>query len=467
MSISTIVLCAGEGTRMKSTQSKVLHDLCGKALCFYALKSALELSTDDVVAVLGSRGDVVRQEIEKLFGGRVKFVEQREQLGTGHAIQQALLQWKGTSSTIMVTYGDAPLMQTETLSRLISSQREHRSHVAVLTSAAQDPFGYGRVIRDDSGRICAIIEEQDASLEQKKVRQVNAGAYAFDGEFLRSAIGDIPKSKKGEFYLTDMISLAYSSDVKGAGVSSVDTEWENIAGVNDQQQLAEARAVMQQRINISWMKQGVSMIDPNASYIDFDVELSGGVVVEPGVYLKGKTSIGTESSIGTGSVITNTHIGSRSSVLPYSVCEEAYIGDDARVGPFCHLRKDTRVESSARVGNFVELKNTTLKNGAKANHLAYLGDAEIGERTNVGAGTITCNYDGFTKSKTLLGDGVFIGSNSTLVAPLEIANGAYVAAGSTIVGNVPKNALALGRARQHNKENYAQGLRERLQARKK
>lgn len=465
MSISTIVLCAGEGTRMKGVKSKMLHELCGRPLCFYALEAALAVSSDDVVAVLGSRGDQVQREIKKFFGDKVKIVWQTEQLGTAHAVQQALLQWQSSSSTILVSYGDAPLMTAEALGNLHKTQIESQAKIALLSSVAENPFGYGRIVRDDVGDICGIVEENDCNQDQKLVKVINAGMYAFEAEFLRTAINQIPKSKKGEFYLTDIVAAAYGSNGNQPAVVAIDSAWQDIAGVNDRKQLAEARKVMQGRILDSWMRLGVTVIDPRSTSVDYGVALEEDVILESGVCLRGTTKIGRGAQIGAGSVLFDTHIGVDAVVLPYCVCEEAQVDAQAKIGPFSHLRKNAHVESHAHVGNFVELKNTTLKTGAKANHLAYLGDAEIGANSNVGAGTITCNYDGFAKHKTVLGDGVFIGSNATLVAPISIGDGAYIGAGSTIVQEVPKNALAIGRGRQETKLDYADGLKRRLKSR--
>lgn len=462
MTVSTIVLCAGEGTRMKGQKSKLLHEICGLPLCMYALQAAVDASDGAVVAVLGSRGDSVQKEIEKHFGERITFVWQREQKGTAHAVQQALAAWKDESDTIMVSYGDVPLMTNKELIELQQAQKKAGALVAILTATGENPFGYGRIVRNDAGLISAIVEENDASEEQKLIRQVNAGLYAFDGAFLRANIGTIKASKKGEFYLTDMVALAHETGKKAPGVVAVETTWQNMAGVNDRAQLADARTVIQQRILLNWMKKGVTVINPQQTYVDYSVRLAEDVVLEPGVSLRGECVVQHSSIIGTGSVLSNTYVGAGVHILPYCVCTEAKIESAAKLGPFSHLRKDSHVENDAHVGNFVELKNTTLRAGAKANHLAYIGDADIGAGSNVGAGTITCNYDGFLKHKTITGSGVFIGSNSTLVAPLNIGQNAYIAAGSTIVRDVPEDALALGRSRQENKEHYASALKKRL-----
>jgi bifunctional UDP-N-acetylglucosamine pyrophosphorylase/glucosamine-1-phosphate N-acetyltransferase len=319
------------------------------------------------------------------------------------------------------------------------------------------PTGYGRILRNENGDINGVVEENDASPTQKQINEVNPGIYAFDAEFLHDALSGLKShNAKNEYYLTDVIAMAGSS-VVGMHVPASET-----LGINDREQLAEAEQILRRRILSKWMKAGVTCMDPASTYIDNDVQVGQDVLLGPGVMLLGKTKVGNNVSIGAGSILTHTTVDDHARIHPYSVCDEAHIGTKAEVGPFARLRPLARLDESTKIGNFVEVKKSHFKKGSKANHLAYVGDTDVGENCNIGAGTITCNYNGFGKHKTTLEDGVFIGSNCTLVAPLVVGEQAYVAAGSTVTKDVPSNALAISRGRQENKEGYAARIRARL-----
>ena len=448
---AAIVLAAGKGTRMKSGLSKVLHEANGKPLAWYPVRRALELRCDPIVVVVGHQGDEVRARLEALFpGAPLKFAVQAEQKGTGHAVLCARRALAGHTGRLLVLYGDVPLLKTETLRTLTDAGR--RNPVAFLSMRPADPTGYGRVVRDARGKVTAIVEHKDATPDQRAIGECNAGLYDCDAGFVWKALKSVGTANaQGEYYLTDLVAAAFAA---GTPAVAVDAPVEEVSGVNDRVELAEAARVLRRRLAEKWMRAGVTLVDPATTYIDEEVELAADVTVEPNVRLLGATRVGSGSRIGFGSVIENSTVGSFVAVKPYSIFESAKVGDRAQIGPFARLRPGSDLAEDVHVGNFVETKKTTMGKGAKANHLAYLGDATIGSKTNVGAGTITCNYDGVNKLPTVLGDGVFIGSDTQLVAPVTVGDGAYVAAGSTIVRDVPPGALALSRTEQVVKEGW-------------
>lgn len=449
---AAIVLAAGKGTRMKSGRAKVLHEANGKPLAWYPIQQALALKCDPVVVVVGHQGDEVRAQLEELFpDAPLRFAVQKEQLGTAHAVQAARRSVGTGASRILILYGDVPLLTTSTLRTLTRAGR--RSPVAFLSMSPEDPTGYGRVVRDARGRVEAIVEHKDATAAQRAIGECNAGLYDCDATFLWKALRQVGASNaQGEYYLTDLVEAAAAA---GTPAVAVEAPAEEVSGVNDRVELAAAARVLRRRICERWMRAGVTLIDPETVYLDEEVVLAPDVVVEPNVRIVGRSRIGTGTHVGFGSVIVDTVVGEDVTVRPYSVFEEARIGDRTTIGPFARLRPETVLGREVRVGNFVEIKKSTFGDGAKANHLAYVGDAKVGHRTNVGAGTITCNYDGTNKLATVLGDDVFIGSDTQLVAPVEVGDGAYVGAGSTVVRDVPAGALALSRAEQVIKEGWA------------
>lgn len=449
---AAIVLAAGKGTRMKSRLAKVLHEANGLPLAWYPIKRALELRCDPVVVVVGHQGEEVRASLERHFpDAPLRFVIQEEQRGTGHAVLCAKRALRGHDGRVLILYGDVPLLTAPTLRKLMTAGKGRR--LALLSMRPADPAGYGRVIRE--GRAArAIVEHKDASAKERQIEECNAGIYDCDAKFLWRALAKVTSANaQGEYYLTDLVAAAWDAKEPAA---VVEAPIEEVQGVNDRVELASASRVLRLRIAERHMRAGASLIDPETTYIGEQVKLGVDVIVEPNVRLEGSTRIGAGSRIGFGSLISESAIGREVEVRPYSVLDEATVGEGSVIGPFARLRPESRLGAKVRIGNFVEIKKSTLGDESKANHLAYLGDASIGKGCNVGAGTITCNYDGTLKHRTELGDGVFIGSDTQLVAPVKIGKGAYVAAGSTVVEDVPAGALALSRQRQVNKEGWVE-----------
>jgi bifunctional UDP-N-acetylglucosamine pyrophosphorylase/glucosamine-1-phosphate N-acetyltransferase len=458
---TAVLLAAGQGTRMKSHLAKVLHPLCGWPMLDFVVEAALAAGCDDAVVVVGHQRDAVTAHLEARFAGRVRVAVQEEQRGTGHAVQCALPALTDDCGAVLVLCGDTPLVRSEDLRALVVARADGDVELAMLTCRVADPTGYGRILRED-GRIVGVREHRDASEAERRIDEINPGMFAARLDFLRRALAELkPNNEQGELYLTDIVTAAS----RVAVVKGVPAPAETLVGVNDRAQLAAAEDAMHSRIADRWRREGVTI--RTGARIDAGVTLEPDAVIEPGVVLRGRTHIGRGARIDVGCVLEDVTIGPAAHLLPYSVCTRSTVGDDARVGPFSHLRPDSSVGPEAHVGNFVETKKTTLHRGAKANHLAYLGDGEIGEGANVGAGTIFCNYDGFQKHKTTIGARAFIGSDSQLVAPITIGEGAYVATGTTVTKDVPPDALALSRTAQENKEGYAARLRGRLAARAK
>lgn len=458
---TAILLAAGQGTRMKSSLAKVLHPLCGRPMLDYAIEAALAAGADDAVVVVGHQRDAVTAHLERTFGERVRVAVQPEQRGTGHAVQCAVPALDPAASVALVLYGDTPLVRAEDLRALLSARSAEDAALAMLTCRVADPTGYGRILRND-GRIVGIREHRDASEAERRIDEVNPGMYAMRLDFARAALESLtPNNDQGELYLTDVVVAA----ARQSAVVGVEADPATLAGINDRAQLAAAEEHLYARIGDGWRRAGVTV--RGTARIDASVTLEAEAIVEHHVVLRGATRIGAGAHVDVGCVLDDVVVGPGAKLLPYSVCTRATVGDDARVGPFSHLRAESAIGPEAHVGNFVETKKTVLHRGAKANHLAYLGDGEIGEGANVGAGTIFCNYDGFQKHKTTIGPRAFIGSDSQLVAPVTIGEGAYVATGTTVTKDVPPDALALSRTAQENKDGYAARLRGRLAARAK
>jgi bifunctional UDP-N-acetylglucosamine pyrophosphorylase/glucosamine-1-phosphate N-acetyltransferase len=450
--LAAIVLAAGKGTRMKSSKAKVLHDIAGRPLAFYPILRALEIGASPVVVVVGHQAEAVEAALRAaLPEAPLKFAVQEQQLGTAHAVLSAKKALRGWRGPVAILSGDTPLLQAGTLEAVVKARAKARAPLAFAAMTLGAPTGYGRVVRDGAGRAARIVEEKDASPEEKALTEVNAGLYCADAEFLWKALAKVgSQNAQGEFYLTDLVPMA--AKVRAPAVVSVPPA--EAAGVNDRAELARAARVIADRRNEALMKAGVTIEDPARFDCDGDVELGQDVVIEPGVRLKGRTRIGPGTIVGAGSILVNATVGANVIVKPYTLIEDGMVAEGAILGPFSRLRPGSDVGEGAHVGNFVELKKTRLGKGSKANHLTYLGDATIGAGVNVGCGTITCNYDGEKKHPTVIGDGAFIGSDSILVAPIEIGAGAYTAAGSTITKPVPPGALAVGRARQETKEGW-------------
>jgi bifunctional UDP-N-acetylglucosamine pyrophosphorylase/glucosamine-1-phosphate N-acetyltransferase len=454
----TVILAAGEATRMRSGQPKVLHPVCGRPLIAYPLNAARALGAE-LVVVVGRGADSVRAAVGQETGAT--FVEQPERLGTGHAVLQARAACED-SGVVLVLPGDMPLLSELTLRRLVEHHRETNAAATVLTAELADPTGYGRMVRE-AGRPVAIVEHRDATPEQRAIREVGTSAYCFDPRHLWSALGRVkPRNQQGEYYLTDVVGILATA---GQVVEAVTVEDPREGlGVNDRRQLAALAAVMRGRILDRLMDGGVTVLDPATTYVDDMVEVGADSVLYPGVILEGRTIVGAGSVVGAGCHVSQSRIGDRVTLRPYCVLSEAVVDEGATLGPFCHLRPLSRVGAGAKIGNFVELKKARIGRGAKVPHLSYVGDATLGAEVNFGAGAITCNYDGFTKHETVVGDGAFIGTNASLVAPVTVGEGAYVGAGSVITKDVPPGALAVTRAAQAVREGWVARKRRQRKA---
>ncbi len=437
---------------MKSARAKVLHEIAGRPLAYYPVKRALELGAERVVVVVGHQAEAVQAAlVAALPGAPLRFAEQREQLGTAHAVLQAKAAMRGWAGPILILSGDTPLLTVEALSAVVSARARTKALAVMATMRPESPRGYGRVVRDERGRAVRVVEEKDATEAERAIGEVNSGLYCVESEFLWRALGKVgAKNAQGEFYLPDLVAMAAAR----GGASTVEVPALVAAGVNDRVDLARVGRVLVGRLAEAHARAGVTIEDPARFDCDEGVEIGQDVVIEPGVRLRGRTRVGAETVIGAGCILQDALVGEGVTLKPYTIVEDARVEAKAIVGPFARLRPGSEIGEGAHVGNFVETKKTRLGKGSKANHLTYLGDADIGRGVNVGAGTITCNYDGEKKHPTRIGDGVFVGSDSILVAPIEIGAGAYVAAGSTLTEAVPPGALALGRARQVTKEGW-------------
>lgn len=438
MKITAILLAAGQGTRMKSALPKVLHPVAGKPMIAHALQAIQKSTTEKPVVVIGHGAD----EVKKYLGDSAQTVLQQPQLGTGHAVMQAEALLKGKTDLVVVCYADMPLLRGETLQKLVETQKNNTGPISMLTVISNDPRGFGRIIRNEKNTIQAIVEEYVASEEQKKIKELNVGGYCFDANWLWDALKRIPKNeKKGEYYLTDAIELA-SKDNLPVLATIMDDEQETI-GVNTRVHLAEVETAMRKRINEEHMLNGVTFIDPASTYIEADVKIGKDTILMPNTYLYGKTEMGEGNIIGPNTIIRDTKIGNGCKVL-VSVLEGAVLENDVDMGPFARLRKGAHLGNHVHMGNFGEVKDSRLADGVKMGHFSYIGNAQIGSNTNIGAGTITCNYDGEKKHATEIGEDVFIGSDTMLVAPLKIGAGSRTGAGAVVTKNVPDDTLVVG-----------------------
>jgi len=456
-----IVLAAGQGTRMKSRRAKVLHELCGRPMLHHVLDAAFAAGANSAVVVVGFDGESVRASLAE-YGERVRIAVQPEQRGTGHAVGCAMPSVPEGAQTLLVLCGDTPLVREGDLrapARALGAGPNDAA-LALLTCEADDPTGYGRILRDANGRVVGIREHRDCTEAERAIREVNPAMYAVRAGFLAEALPKLtPNNAQGELYFTDVVAQAAAS---GAALGVPCADAASLVGINDRAQLHAAEEALYARTANRLRRAGVTV--RGGARIDATVEVEPDAIVEHGVVLRGRTRIAAGAHVDVGSVLTDVVVGAGTRVLPYTVATRSILGESAQIGPFSHLRPESEIGDGAHVGNFVETKKTILRKGAKANHLAYLGDGDIGEGANVGAGTIFCNYDGFRKHRTEIGAGAFIGSDSQLVAPLTIGDGAYVATGTTVTRDVPADALAIGRIKQENKEGYASRLRARLKA---
>jgi bifunctional UDP-N-acetylglucosamine pyrophosphorylase/glucosamine-1-phosphate N-acetyltransferase len=444
--IAVAILAAGRGTRMKSDLPKVLHSLGGRSLVERALDSCKSIDISRRIVIVGYQADKIRQALNHLEG--IEFVEQTEQLGTGHAIQQLLTHLQGFGGDLLVLNGDVPLLRSETLKQLLATHQANKNAATLLTAHLPNPKGYGRVFCDGNNLVTQIVEDRDCTTAQKQNHRVNGGIYCFNWQQLAEVLPKLSADNdQQEYYLTEVVN--YLNPVMAVDVE----DYLEITGINDRKQLAAAYSILQARVKDAWMTAGVTLIDPDSVTIDDTVELQPDVIIEPQTHLRGNTSIASGCRIGPGSLIENSQIGADSTVL-YSVVNNSEVEAGAQIGPYSHLRGQVRVKENCRIGNFVELKKTTIGNNCNVAHLSYLGDATVGDRVNVGAGTITANYDGVNKHPTTIGSGTKTGANSVLVAPVTIGEDVTVAAGSVVTKDVPNDSLVIARSRQIVREGW-------------
>jgi bifunctional UDP-N-acetylglucosamine pyrophosphorylase/glucosamine-1-phosphate N-acetyltransferase len=453
-------MAAGLGTRMKSARAKVLHEIAGRPMIVWAVETARAAGAGRVVAILGHQHEAVKAVLDTRYGaGSVDVALQLEQKGTGHAVQCALPALEGESDDriIVILTGDAPLLDPSRVAALVAAAEESPSGMSLLSTVPHRAMPYGRLVRE-GGVLQKIVEHVDATDEQRQIRETNAGFYAIRLGHLRAGLATLrADNAKGELYLTDLVAQA----AQRGGATALDAPFDEVSGINDRVDLAAVDAAARRRINERWMRDGVTFADPANAYIDADAGPIGqDAWIGPGVVLRERTEVGARARIDAGCVLTRVAVAADAYLKPYSVLIDSVIGERAEVGPFSHCRPGTRLDEDAKIGNFVETKKAHLMAGAKANHLAYLGDAMIGAKANIGAGTITCNYDGFSKHVTTIEAGAFIGSDSQLVAPVTVGRDAYVGSGSTVTKDVPRGALALTRVKQVNVEGWADRWRE-------
>ena len=447
-----VILAAGKGTRMKSDLPKVLHKVAGISMLEHVFRSVNAINPEKTVTVVGHKAELV----EQVLAGQTEFVRQTEQLGTGHAVMMSEPVLENLAGQTLVIAGDTPLITGESLKNLIDFHINHKNVATILTAEADNPFGYGRIVRNQHGEVLKIVEQKDASDFEQQIKEINTGTYVFDNASLFKALKNInTNNAQGEYYITDVIGIFRENGEKVGAYTLKD--FDESLGVNDRVALATAEGVMRRRINKQHMVNGVSFVNPDATYIDVDVEIAPEVLLEANVTLKGQTKIGAETILTNGTYIVDSEIGERV-VITNSMIEESNVADGVTVGPYAHIRPGSSLTKDIHVGNFVEIKVSSIGENTKAGHLTYIGNSEVGANVNFGAGTITVNFDGQKKYKTIIGNNVFVGSNSTIIAPVELGDNSLVGAGSTIDKDVPANAIALGRSRQINKEDYAKRL---------
>jgi bifunctional UDP-N-acetylglucosamine pyrophosphorylase/glucosamine-1-phosphate N-acetyltransferase len=462
--VAAVVMAAGLGKRMQSKHAKVLHPVAGRPMVLYAVELALRVAGRQIAVVVGHQADRVGQVIKEAVAGTnghvpLSIVEQRELLGTGHAVLQTrpvfVESGRSLPTQFIILNGDTPLLRETTVRELLEVHRRQEAAVTILTAVLDDASGYGRVLRPSSGDgVSRIVEHRDADAAEREIHEVNVGTYVVEGDFLFSALEQLqPSNAQSECYLTDIVQTAVEQGRRVAAVVLKDPN-EGL-GVNTRRQLAEAEQIVQRHIRLRWLDAGVRMIDPASTWIDAGVKIGKDAVLYPNVMLEGSTVIGEDTIVRSGTRITDCVIGSRVEILDHCVFRESRIEDDATLGPFTHLRPHVLVRKGAKIGNFVEAKKTELGEGSKANHLSYLGDARIGKGVNIGAGTITCNYDGVRKAETIIEDGVFIGSDTQLVAPVTVGAGSVIAAGTTVTQDVPLDSLVISRVVQVTRPGWA------------
>lgn len=447
-----VILAAGKGTRMQSKLYKVLHKVCDRTMVELVLDSLSDLEMQEVITVVGHGAERVKE----VLGDRTKFVLQAEQLGTAHAVKVAKDELKDKEGTTIVMYGDTPLIRSETINNMLDHHEKMNAKATVLTAIADNPFAYGRIIRDVNGNLVKIVEEKDATEQERKIKEINSGIYCFDNKLLFEMLEKVKNdNNQGEYYLPDVLGLI--REKKEIIETYLCDDFDETFGVNDRVALAYAENVMRNRINTKHMLAGVTLVDPTNTYIAPNAVIGRDTTIYPNVTIKSNTIIGEDCQIKPNSYLENVQIGNGVKVIS-STISDSKIGDYTSVGPYSHIRNNCELGKNVRVGNFVELKNTIYGDGSKTAHLSYLGDTEVGSNTNIGCGTITVNYDGKNKYKTKIGSDAFIGCNSNLIAPLEIGDGAVVAAGTTVTENAPDDALVIARVKQENKVGYAKKM---------
>ena len=445
---TSVILAAGMGTRMKSKMPKVLHKVCGKPLSKWVIDASEAAGADKVCAVVGHKAETVKE----VLGDVCEFALQAEQKGTGHAVMQAIDVIKNSKGEVVILNGDTPLITAETINKAIEYHKNNGNQATVITAILDDATGYGRIVRDNDGSVLKIVEQKDASKEEKKINEVNSGMYVFDAQSLVYALDKItPNNAQGEYYLTDTLEILLSAGKKIGGYAISDND--EIRGINDRVQLNEAEKIMQKRINEYHMRNGVTMRNPESVYIEDGVEIGNDTKICQNVTIKSGTKIGSDCVIGSGSMLDRAVIHDGVDVLS-SVILESEVDEGTHVGPFAYIRPNCHVGKEVKVGDFVELKNSNIDDGTKISHLTYIGDSDVGKRVNFGCGTVTCNYDGKKKYRTTIGDDCFVGCNTNFVSPINVGDGVYIAAGSTITEDIPENSLSIARARQVNKEGW-------------
>ncbi len=457
-SMAAIVLAAGKGTRMKSDLVKVMHVLGERPMISWPVEVAKTVGASRIALVVGHQADRVREYYAA--DEAVVFAQQSEQLGTGHAVACARDALTGFRGTVLILCGDVPLIRGETLEAMLVSHQQRGAAVSVLTTHLDNPYGYGRVVKREGGRIVRIVEEKDASDEERDITEINSGIYCVESEFLFRAVGRLKNDNaQGEYYLTDIIAEAAAENLLCLAHPCGDAH--EVMGVNDRVQLSVAAAELRRRINHGLMLSGVTMVDPAATYVESGVAIGRDTVIYPGVHISGNTTIGSGCLLEPGVIIRDCTVGNGVTVKAGSVMAESVVGDDSAIGPMAHLRPGSHLGSHVKIGNFVETKKIVMGEGSKASHLTYLGDAEIGSEVNIGCGTITCNYDGVRKHRTVIGDNVFVGSDVQFVAPVTVGSGSLIAAGTTVTRDVPADSLAIARTPQVNKEGWVKKQREK------
>lgn len=452
MNYYAVILAAGQGTRMKSSLYKVLHPVCGKPMVQHVVDQISKLGVKKLVTVVGHGAEMVKAQL----GSASEYVLQEQQLGTAHAVMQVKPFLGDMEGVTIVVCGDTPLLTHETLEALLKHHTDTNAKATILTAKATDPTGYGRIIRNDKGQVERIVEHKDASTEERAICEINTGTYCFDNRALFESLSSVSNDNaQEEYYLPDVIEIL---KLKGEIISAYQTtNFAETLGVNNRVQLSQAEKLMRKRINEQHMLNGVTIIDPENTYISADTVIGRDTIIYPGTVLEGHVTIGSECKIGPNSEIANCEIGHKTEIR-HSVAHDSKIGNSVKIGPFAHIRPASTISDDVKIGNFVEVKKSVFGEGSKASHLSYIGDAEVGSNVNLGCGSITVNYDGKNKFLTKIEDNAFIGCNSNLIAPVTVGKGAYVAAGSTITKDVPENALSIARAHQVNKEDYVDQL---------